>query len=85
MLVLTRRIGERLFIGDDIKITMLEVHGNQVRIGIEAPQSVHVVREEIADRPYVKATATKDVFSAPAHDRPQRLKLRLYGKRRDAD
>ncbi|MGD9720584.1 MAG: carbon storage regulator [Pirellulales bacterium] len=47
MLVLTRKQGERLHIGDDIIISVLEVKGQRVRIGIEAPRSTHVVRGEL--------------------------------------
>ncbi|MBF0311202.1 MAG: carbon storage regulator CsrA [Magnetococcales bacterium] len=50
MLILTRRVGESLNIGDDIKITLLGIKGNQVRIGIDAPRSVEVHREEIYDK-----------------------------------
>jgi carbon storage regulator len=47
MLILTRRLGETLMVGDDVTVTVLEVKGNQVRIGINAPKDVAVHREEI--------------------------------------
>ena len=47
MLILTRRIGETLMIGDDVTITVLNMNGNQIKIGIEAPRYVPVHREEI--------------------------------------
>ena len=50
MLILTRKDNESLFIGDDIKITVLGVKGNQVRIGIDAPKDIDVHREEVYRR-----------------------------------
>ena len=56
MLILTRRIGEVVRIGNDIRITILEVQGNQVRLGIIAPKEIAVHREEI----YKKIQSKKD-------------------------
>jgi len=50
VLILTRRVGETLMIGDEVKVTVLGVKGNQVRIGVDAPRDVTVHREEIYDR-----------------------------------
>jgi carbon storage regulator len=50
MLILTRRAGETLRIGDDVEVTVMAVNGAQVRIGIKAPRNVIVDREEIAER-----------------------------------
>ncbi len=50
MLILTRKSGEGLFIGDDIRITILEIRGKQIRLGIEAPTNIVVLRDEIYQR-----------------------------------
>ena len=56
MLVLSRRTDESLFIGEDIKITILDIKGGQVRIGITAPEFIKVYREEV----YVRMQDTKE-------------------------
>lgn len=49
MLVLSRRHGERLLIGDNVVITIVRINGNNVKIGVDAPRSVRVIREELKD------------------------------------
>jgi carbon storage regulator len=78
MLILTRRVGETVMIGDDVTITVLGVKGNQVRVGINAPKNVAVHREEIYERikreqqpgrdeaPDAPGTAQKAAECAPA-------------------
>lgn len=58
MLVLTRRLGEELIIGDDISITILNINGRQVRVGIKAPEEINIRRAELPPR-------------APQHDPEQ--------------
>ena len=50
MLILTRRIGEVLMIGNEVTVTVMEIKGHQVRLGIKAPRDVEVHREEVYDR-----------------------------------
>ncbi|WP_354623293.1 carbon storage regulator CsrA [Psychromonas sp. MME2] len=59
MLILTRRVGETLMIGDNVTVTVLGVKGNQVRVGVNAPKEVSVHREEI----YMRIQAEKNASS----------------------
>ncbi len=63
MLIITRRAGERIMVGDDVVVEVMEVVGNSVRIGISAPRSVAVYREEIY-------TAVRDENRAAADSEP---------------
>lgn len=61
MLVLTRKLDEQILIGDDIKITLLRVRGNSVRIGIEAPRSTRIVRGELFPKADESATIKQEI------------------------
>ena len=60
MLILTRRVGETLMIGDDVTVTVLGVKGNQVRVGVSAPKEVAVLREEIYQRIQTEGDVPED-------------------------
>ena len=60
MLILTRRVGESLRIGDDVSVTVLGIKGSQVRIGVNAPKTIPVHREEVYDRINDEKDAKKD-------------------------
>jgi carbon storage regulator len=61
MLILTRRVGEKLIIGDNVTVTVLSVKGAQVRIGIDAPRDISVNREEIHQRILKEQTALRGI------------------------
>ncbi len=65
MLCLTIKVSESVFIGDDIKIKALETKGSQVRIGIDAPAEINIVREDIAHKPAVRTTPRREYIPPP--------------------
>ena len=70
MLIITRRAGERIMVGDDIVVEVMEIVGNSVRIGIQAPRSLPVYREEIwnvvREENQAAAQAAPDALPSPA-------------------
>ena len=68
MLILTRRVGETVMIGNDVTVTILGVKGNQVRVGINAPKNVAVHREEIYER--IKREQQGDSQDEPQDNEP---------------
>ena len=63
MLVLSRKLGEKIIIGDNIVVTVVKIDRNQIRLGIEAPQEVPVYREEIAPNRGTKAAANEQLLT----------------------
>ncbi|HZL90470.1 MAG TPA: carbon storage regulator CsrA [Pirellulaceae bacterium] len=66
MLVLSRKVGERILIGDDIRVTIVRIGGGGVRVGIEAPTNLTVVREELKDRAASAQTPAEQATTASA-------------------
>ena len=69
MLILTRRVGESLMIGDEVTVTVLGVKGNQVRIGVNAPKEVSVHREEIYERIKAEQSNNDSRVAAAGNDK----------------
>ncbi|MDM7885564.1 MULTISPECIES: carbon storage regulator CsrA [Curtobacterium] len=90
MLVLTRKVGERILVGDDIVITVLDSRGDGVRIGIDAPRGVKIQREEVV-RAVIEANAEAAAAAASgtgsvgADDAEARLRAALGERRRRDD
>ena len=72
MLLITRRVGEKIMVGDDVVVHVMEIVGNSVRVGIQAPRSLPVYREEIWDavRKENEAAGGSPPDSLPAQSRP---------------
>lgn len=81
MLILTRRAGEALRIGDEIEVTVMAVNGSQVRIGINAPRDIAVDREEIAERKRRDREAAGT--AAPAKAGPSKVAITSKAARRE--
>ena len=64
MLILTRRVDERIFIGDDITLCVLDIEGNRVRLGLDAPKEIAILREEVHHR------YAGDASNDPHHSKP---------------
>ena len=72
MLILTRRVGETVVIGDEVQVTVLGVKGNQVRLGVNAPRDVSVHRQEIYERiQKEQGAASGESAAAPGDDAPK--------------
>lgn len=70
MLILTRRVGETVVIGDEVQVTVLGVKGNQVRLGVNAPRDVSVHRQEIYERIQKEQGAASGEATPPGDDAP---------------
>ncbi|MBP5519467.1 MAG: carbon storage regulator CsrA [Treponema sp.] len=68
MLILSRKIDEKIKIGNDITITLIDVHGDQVKIGVEAPKNVKVFRQEVFDAIQMENKAAVAVASESANE-----------------
>ena len=66
MLVLSRKAGERILVGDDVAITIVRIGPNSVRVGIEAPKSTNIVREELCDFGPDRSAAADEPAAVPA-------------------
>lgn len=83
MLVLTRKISQQIQIGDGVVITVLQVNGNSVRIGIEAPREVRVVRGELGlknEQAPAAVSATSQIRPEEKSRRPEDRKLSVFGR-----
>ena len=81
MLVLSRRVGESVMIGDDVVVTVLDVRGEVVRLGVAAPRSVAVHREELL----AEIARTNQDSASPRHDTVSALKRAVAHNRRKDD
>ncbi len=85
MLVLTRRLGETIVIGDDIIIKIVDIHGKQIRVGIEAPSEISVYRGEIYERIMQENKAAAEAAGVDNHAIEENVKKILVEKTSSGD
>jgi len=84
MLVLTRRLGETIVIGDDVVIKIVDIHGKQIRIGIEAPSEISVYRGEIYERIMLENKAAAGAATGDLKSVTETIKKLIPAKEGDA-
>lgn len=83
MLILSRKESERIYLGDDVVLTIVRIHGDKVRIGVEAPSDIRILRRELDDQT-IEASRFPEGLRVSSSDEPQRTGRGLSERRRAA-